>query len=86
MSLIMCNINMFSQAQTIYVIRHSGEKIETTVKLMDLEDVIIDLCYTHGIKNVHLYGVHNFVTRYANKIKQKEKLAYFKNEIQVEVN
>lgn len=86
MSLIICNMNIFINEQTVYVVNQNGEREQYKFPLETLKEGLLSLCYSHDIYNIHFYGVYNFITKYANDIIELEKYKYSKNKIQVEVN
>lgn len=87
MPVIICNIQMFDNAQSIYLVQegHDSELL-ATVPNKELGDTITTFCKTFNINNVCLYGVTEYADYYADEVKKSEISNYSTSNINVQVN
>lgn len=71
---------MFDLKQSVYVVKDDKCTLYSTVSTLEVADAIVKICNELDIKNVRLYGVHDFLQQFVYKIKEKNK------DIIVEVN
>lgn len=85
MRIIVCNIQLFSCDQMIYVIE-DGKEIHA--RKVDIEDVVSAICTLAGEFNasqVKLHGQNVYTNAWAEEIKTAYALNYGNNNIDVEV-
>lgn len=85
MRIIVCNIQLFSCDQMIYVIE-DGKEIYA--RKVDIEDVVSAICTLAGEFNasqVKLHGQNVYTNAWAEEIKTAYALNYGNNNIDVEV-
>lgn len=80
MDMVVSTISMFDLKQSVYVVKDDKCTLYSTVPTLEVADAIVKICNELDIKNVRLYGVHDFLQQFVYKIKEKNK------DIIVEVN
>lgn len=80
MDMVVSTISMFDLKQSVYVVKDDKCTSYGTVPTLEVSDVIVKICNELDIKNVRLYGVHDFLQQFVYKIKEKNE------DINVEVN
>ena len=85
MSVILCDISLFTYEQPIYIL--DNEKIITEYRA-DIEQVpetICALAYKNGITNIKLRGQSIYTEPWVYEIKTMYSLNYGKNDLEIEV-
>ena len=86
MPIIVCNLQMFSAHQTVYVYNHNYMMDMEMVGTEDLEKTISTLCNKHGAEEVRLYGLKSYLLPIAEQIQYYNTMLYNKTNVKVEVN
>lgn len=86
MPIIVCNLQMFSAHQTVYVYNDNYIIDMEMVGTGDLEKTISALCDKYRVEEVRLYGLESYLLPVAEQIQYCNAMLYNKNNVKVEVN
>ena len=86
MSVIYCDLDIFSHIQHINIIDHYGNKTTVSADISMMANYISELCHQQNINNVHLFRNTKYVQGIANDIYQLYSLKYSNQDLNIEVN
>ena len=86
MPIIVCNLQMFSAYQTVYVYNDNYIMDMEMVGTEDLEKTISTLCDKYRAEEVRLYGLKSYLLPVAEQIQYYNAMLYNKTNVKVEVN
>ena len=86
MRMIVCNIQLFSCDQFVYVLDNEGKTIHARkVDIEDLPQAICALAYEFDCNRVAISGSQVYTMAWAEEIKTAYALNYGKNNLEVEI-
>lgn len=84
---IVCNLNLFTLNQTVYLCDGQGKQeaiINTNISR--LAENIVTACYQYDVIHIHLYGANAFANKLATDIKKERLVKYASQDLIIEVN
>ena len=87
MNKIVCNIELFSLHQNLFVVNEDGATKINIGTLEDLKESIANACHNLNIYHVHLIGNNDYIDNLIEEIKVYNQITYNNTkEIEFEVN